>query len=156
MFAAWTALFYLDFCRPACSAIGWLADLAGVACVMTIARWNPEKGRIASEATEMNWARELNRGTCTVMWVSPHTFTSQYPLNTNTTSAISNYNLPTPTVTYFQLTIPHLHLAIPWPHTQHPPHLAILYLSPIFQITLLKKITHYPSWHVQIQSEDFI
>jgi hypothetical protein len=53
MFTAWTALFYPDFCWPACSAIGLLVDLAGVACVMTLARWGPKKGRIASEETEM-------------------------------------------------------------------------------------------------------
>ena len=45
--------------------------------------------------------------------INNSTFTSQYPLTTHTTSAISNYNLPTPTVTYFQLTILHLHLSIP-------------------------------------------
>jgi hypothetical protein len=30
-------LFYLDFCWPACSAIGWLTGVVGVACVVTIA-----------------------------------------------------------------------------------------------------------------------
>ena len=31
-----------------------MADLAGVACVMTFARWCTEKGRIASEDAEMD------------------------------------------------------------------------------------------------------
>jgi len=30
----------------------WLADLAGMACVMTFTRWSPKKGHIASEETD--------------------------------------------------------------------------------------------------------
>jgi hypothetical protein len=39
---------------------------------MTPTCWGPEKGRFAIEETEMEWARELKRGRCTAMWVSPH------------------------------------------------------------------------------------
>ena len=42
---------------------------------MTPASWVPEKGRMTSEERErereMDCARELNRGRCTDMWVSP-------------------------------------------------------------------------------------
>ena len=61
---------------------------------------------------------------CYIFPINNSTFTSQYPLTTHTTFVISNYNLPTPTVTYFQLTtlLVHLHLSIPWPHTPHLPY----------------------------------
>jgi len=42
---------------------------------MTPTSWVPEKGRMTSEERErereMDCARELNRGRCTDMWVSP-------------------------------------------------------------------------------------
>ena len=44
---------------------------------MTLARWCTKKGRIASEETEMDWARELNKARCTVMWVSPQAVNSK-------------------------------------------------------------------------------
>ena len=41
-----------------------------MACLMTPASWVPEKGRLASEERD-GCARELNRGRCADMWVSP-------------------------------------------------------------------------------------
>jgi uncharacterized protein YhhL (DUF1145 family) len=35
---------------------------------------------------------------------------------------MTNYNFPIPTVTYFQLTILHLPLSIPWSHPPYPSH----------------------------------
>ena len=43
-----------------------------MACLMNPASWVPEKGRITSGEREMDCARELNRGRCADMWVSPH------------------------------------------------------------------------------------
>ena len=40
---------------------------------MTTASWGPEKGRTASEKTDGLCEREMNRGRCADMWVSPHT-----------------------------------------------------------------------------------
>jgi len=72
---------------------------------------------------------------CYIYPINNSTFTSQYPLTTHTTSAITNYNLPTPTVTYFQLTILHLRLSIPWPHTPHLSHQIITSQLPLFHIS---------------------
>jgi len=38
---------------------------------MTTASWRPEKGRMASEKTYGLCEREMNRGRCADMWVSP-------------------------------------------------------------------------------------
>jgi len=53
-----------------------------MACSMTATSWGPEKDRMASEGTEMDCARELNRGRCADMWVSPQMFlcSSLYPV----------------------------------------------------------------------------
>ena len=40
---------------------------------MTPASWVPEKGRLASEEKD-GCARELNRGRCADMWVSPQKY----------------------------------------------------------------------------------
>ena len=49
---------------------------------------------------------------CCIFPINNSTFTSQYPLTSHTTFAISNYNFRNRPVTHFQLTIPHLHLSI--------------------------------------------
>ena len=67
--------------------------------------------------------------------INNSTFTSQYPMNTHTTSAILNYDLPTSTVTYFQLTTLHLHLSIPWPHTPHLPYQIVTSQLPLLHIS---------------------
>ena len=63
------------------------------------------------------------------------TFTSQYSLTTHTTSVKSNYKLPAPTVTYFQLSILHLHLSIPSPYQPHLPYQIITSPPPPLHIS---------------------
>jgi len=41
---------------------------------MTTASWGPEKGSTASEKTDGLCRREMNRGGCANMWVSPQSF----------------------------------------------------------------------------------
>ena len=74
---------------------------------------------------------------CCMFPIKNSIFTSQYPLTTHTTSAVTNYNLPTHTVTYFQLTIPYLNLSIPWPHTPHLPYQIITSQLPLLHYFLL-------------------
>ena len=78
--------------------------------------------------------------------INNSTFTSQYPLTTHTTSAISNYNLPTPTVTYFQLTILHLHLSIYWPITKYLSCPFIIFLLTPLPLTVLTEIIQLISY----------
>jgi len=42
---------------------------------MTPTIWGPEKGRTASKKTDGLCEREMNRGGCADMWVSPPCFT---------------------------------------------------------------------------------
>ena len=82
----------------------------------------------------INFKLQLSNSHCCILSINNSTFTSQYPLTTHTTSAISNYNLPTYTVTYFQSTILYLHRSIPRPHGHYTRHNCYISFSYIWQL----------------------